>query len=140
MFTAMLCDYRSAVCDQGSQADVVQQSGSQFFALIARHPDTGNRNRGEAYACECLQQHDAAARRKRRGRAATRSCAQRHAYGRHCDSGLRRLRGTLKPGTFFGDRSPHIEPEGRAAGVVALERDVAERVVEPRAICWMKAA
>ena len=55
MFTPMLCDY-----DQGSpaiKADMAHQSGagetwpaasrhgSQFFALVARHPETGGRNR-----------------------------------------------------------------------------------------------
>ena len=54
MFTPMLCDY-----DQGSpaiKADMAHQSGggtwppasrhrSQFFALVARHPETGGRDR-----------------------------------------------------------------------------------------------
>src|SRR5262249_42267781 len=100
MFTPMLCDY-----DQGSpaiKADMAHQSGAgelgrplhameaNFFCLGSAPPLDRGPKSGGAYACECLQQHDAAARRKGRGCAATRSGAQLMPYGRHCGSGLRR--------------------------------------------------
>ena len=80
---------------RGIGVTTVGRHGSQFFALIAPHPEIGGPKSGGAYACECLQQHDAAARRRGRGCATTRFRAQLMPYGRHCGSGLRRLRGTL---------------------------------------------
>ena len=80
---------------RGIGVTTVGRHGSQFFALIAPHPEIGGPKSEGAYACECLQQHDAAARRRGRGCATTRFRAQLMPYGRHCGSGLRRLRGTL---------------------------------------------